>query len=323
MTAMSATDARPDRADSAGVAADVPAATIILTTHNRRELLRKAIVAAQKQTVPVQIMVMDDNSADGTAAMMKQDFPHIPYYRSESNRGPCFHRNRGAALARTNIVFPLDDDSILQSPRTVAQTLSEFDDPCIGAVAIPFVNVLQTDKVVSSAPDDVTLYVTSAFVAAAHALRRDLFLALNGYRETFFYMGEEGDLCIRMLDRGFVVRLGRADPIHHYQPKDRVSLAADFYGRQNDILFLIYNAPGRYLLPFLLGTTLKGAWFGVRLGRLQNMLKGLSRGYLLGFREIRNRKPVRPSCFRCFRRLKLRGAAEIEEIRRFLSTGSS
>jgi glycosyltransferase involved in cell wall biosynthesis len=293
-----------------------PKATIVLTTHDRRDLLRKAIEAARRQTVPVEIMVMDDNSTDGTAEMMERDFPDISYHRTNRTKGPCFHRNNGIALARTEIVFPLDDDSILQSPETVAQTLREFEDPRIGAVAIPFINLLQTDTITSVAPDRNAQYVTAAFVAASHAVRREAFLKAGGYREVFFYMGEEADLCIRMLDLGLLVRLGCADPIHHYQPKGRISFAADFFGRQNDVLFLVYNAPSRHLSVFLLATTIKGLWFGLRIGRLGTMVRGLFRGYVLAIRERRNRRPVSAVCFRCFRKLKRQGAMRMEECLR-------
>ena len=95
-----------------------PAATIVFTTYNRQDILRQAIQAAQKQTVPIDIIVMDDASTDGTATMMATEFPNIKYYRSSENKGPCYQRNRGIELAKTEIVFPLDDDSILQSPHT-------------------------------------------------------------------------------------------------------------------------------------------------------------------------------------------------------------
>jgi GT2 family glycosyltransferase len=291
-----------------------PAATIVFTTHNRRDLLQKAITSAKAQTIPVEIIVMDDNSTDSTPVMMRKDFPEVVYHRSNDGRGPCFHRNRGVALAQTKIVFALDDDSILQSPLTVEQTLAEFDNPRVGAVAIPFINVLQTDRVISPCPEKRGLYVTAAFVAASHAIRKDVFLDVGGYRDLFFYMGEESDLCIRMLQRGLVVRLGRADPIHHYQPRGRVSFPADFYGRRNDILFLTYNAPAKYLVPLLLGTTFKGLQFGARVGRTRTMAKGLFRGYVMAIQRWRERQPVCTPCFRCFRRLKMEASTEIGDI---------
>jgi glycosyltransferase involved in cell wall biosynthesis len=299
------------------------AATVVFTTHNRRELLHRAITSAKAQTVPVEIIVMDDNSADGTSGMMKRYFPDIPYHRSSSGRGPCFHRNRGVALAQSDIVFALDDDSVLQSPHTVEQTLAEFDNPQVGAVAIPFVNVLQTHQIVCRPPSERGVYVTAAFVAASHAVRKEVFLHAGGYRELFFYMGEEADLCIRMLQTGLGVRLGRADPIHHYQPRGRVSFPADFYGRRNDILFLTYNAPAKYLIPFLIGTTIKGLLFGARVGRTGSMTKGLLHGYMTAIQRWRERQPVCAPCFRCFRQLKINGATEIDNIRWYFESQSS
>lgn len=306
-------------AGSSGAVQDEPAATIVFTTHNRCDLLRSALRAALAQTIAPEILVMDDNSEDGTRRMMESEFPQIPYYRSQHGRGPCFHRNRGIALARANIVFPLDDDSILQSNRTIEQTLREFSDPRIAAVAMPFVNVLQTDRVNSRAPDGDTVYVTGAFVAAAHAIRRDAFLRVGGYREDFFYMGEEGDICIRLLDRGLVVRVGRADPVHHYQPCGRTSFLPDFYGRRNDVLFLYYNAPARYLIPHLAGTTAKGLVFGARVRRIGNMVRGLARGYQHALGQRHGRAPVGAACFRCFRQLKKGRSLRLDDIGWYIS----
>jgi len=99
------------------------------------------------------------------------------------------------------------------SPRTIEQTLAEFDDPRIAAVGIPFINVRKGSVIHQQAPDTNDRWICEAYVGASHALRRDVFLAAGGYREDFFYMGEEGDLCVRLLDKGYVVRLGRAAPI--------------------------------------------------------------------------------------------------------------
>jgi GT2 family glycosyltransferase len=291
-----------------------PAATVVFTTHNRRELLERAIRSAQAQTVPVEIIVMDDNSRDGTAMMMRSEFPQIPYYPTAEGKGPCFHRNRGIAMAQSDIVFPLDDDSILQSPHTVEQTLADFDDPRIGAVAIPYVNILQTDRIFGRPPQPRGLYAMSAFCAASHAVRKDVFLEAGGYRELFFYMVEEGDLCIRMLRRGYVVRAGRADVIHHHQPPKRVSFPADFYSRRNDILFVTLNYPAAYLPLFLIGTTIKGLLDGARKGRTGPMAKGCYDGYRTAVAAWDERDPVDVACFHCFRELRRKGAMAIEDI---------
>ncbi len=288
--------------------------TIVFTTHNRRDLLRQAIVAARGQSVPLDILVMDDASTDGTAAMMAAEFPDIGYHRSSSNVGPCYHRTRGIELAATDIVFPLDDDSILQSPHTIEQTLAEFTHDRIGAVAIPFANKLQGNEIFTRAPATDDIYLTHAFVAAAHAVRREVFLKAGGYRDFFFYMGEEGDICIRMLEIGYCVRLGNADPIHHMQPPARISARADRYGRQNDILFVCCNVPSAVLPLYLAGTTLKGLWFGLKVGRLGNALSGFASGYRLAVECADARTPVSDDCFRLFRTLKKRQQVGFAEV---------
>lgn len=297
--------------------------TIVFTTYNRCDLLKKAIQAARNQSVAVDIIVMDDNSTDGTKAMMADNFPEIPYHRTSENKGPCYQRNKGIELSKTKIVFPLDDDSILNSQYTIEQTLKEFDDPQVGAVAIPFINILQDQIIWTQAPDHKQIYVTHAYVAAAHAVDREKFLAIGGYREIFFYMGEEGDACIRLLQQGYYVRLGMADPIHHHQPPNRISKRPDVFGRQNDILFTYFNAPINMLPISLLGTTLKGMWFGLKVRRPLYMLEGFYRGYKTALNKIKMRQPVDQNCFQTYRFLKRKQIATLQEIKPYLNSKTS
>lgn len=294
-------------------------ATVVFTTHNRRELLKKAIMAAKHQSIPVDILVMDDASTDGTQAMVETEFPDVSYHRSSDNRGPCYHRNRGIELAQTDIVFPLDDDSVLQSPFTLEQTLKEFDDSRIAAIAIPFTNILQNQIIWTKAPNPDQTYLTHAFVAASHAVRRTSFLAVGGYREDLFYMGEEGDLSIRLLQNGFYVRLGSADPIYHYQPPQRVSRRTDTYGRRNDVLFVYFNTPASLLVPHLLGTMLKGFLFGLQVGRPRYVLQGFYQGYRGMLTQRQLRQPVDIDCYRLFRRLKKQIATPLNDIEQYFA----
>lgn len=295
-----------------------PLATIVFTTHNRRDLLRQAIESARNQSVPVKILVMDDASTDGTDAMMAGEFSGIDYYRSSQNLGPCYHRNKAMKLAETDIVFGLDDDSVLQSPFTIEQTLKEFDDEHIGAVAIPYINVLQSAAIYNKTPSLDKFYLIHAFSACAYAIRREVCFNAGGYREQFFYMGEESDLCIRMLQQGFVIRLGRADPIHHLQPPNRVSASVDMFERRNDILSFYCNTPALLLLPYLAGTTLKGLLYGIKVGRFGNAIKGFFQGYNLIFKSKHLRSPISLKSFWLYRKIKRQQNIAFSEIAKYL-----
>jgi len=86
----------------------------IITTHNRRELLERALNSVLTQTRPVdQIVVVDDASEDGTEIflneMQKRD-PRIIFVRNSTNLGFAKSRNIAASHCTTELIAGLDDD---------------------------------------------------------------------------------------------------------------------------------------------------------------------------------------------------------------------
>src|SRR5215469_9952384 len=159
------------------------AATVVITTKNRREDLLKAIASALSQTTRPEVLVIDDASTDGTSAAVAREFPSVRLQRSEKSLGLVVQRNRGARLATNPIIFSLDDDAVFSTPRIVEDTLREFGHPRVGAVAIPFADVNQSPAIYQRAPEPRGIYATYDFKGTAHAIRRDVFMALGGYRE--------------------------------------------------------------------------------------------------------------------------------------------
>ena len=272
-------------------------ASVVIPTFNRKDFLRKAITTSLAQTVRVEVIVLDDGSTDGTVEMMAREFPAIRFEQHHGPNGPSFLRNRGSELASAPILFPIDDDSEFVSTQTIAQTLKEFDHPRVGAVGIPFINVRVDQTVNQKATAQGPMQVVQAYVGASHAVRRDVFLKLGGYRAQLFYMGEEGDFCIRMLNAGYVVRLGLADPIHHHESVNRSTFRADFYGRRNNVLFAAHNVPLLQVIPHVVATTVNGLRFGLHVHRFGRMARGLASGWVGFLPELRNRKAVRPRHF--------------------------
>jgi GT2 family glycosyltransferase len=257
---------------------------------------------------------MDDGGSTELAAILQRDFPSVRYHSLATAKGPAFQRNRGIELASTEFVFPLDDDTVLQSTDTVRQTIADFDDPRIAAVAIPHVNV-RVDRVVRHrAPDDQSTWVVHAFTGAAHAIRRSAFLAAGGYREHFFYMGEEGDLCLRLLNHGLVVRAGRADHIDHLESPQRNSALADFCCRRNDLFFAWHNVPSSRLPLHFMGTTLNGVVSSLRAPNTISALRGMAAGYAEIAQHHVPRQPVSLDVYSLQRLLKSKGPLRLTEI---------
>jgi hypothetical protein len=198
-------------------------ASVVITTKNRKEELLKAVESAMGQRCLLEVIVIDDGSTDGTADELKKKFsvfssqfseeepatsysppvttslPVLRLIRHEESRGLIVRRNEGARVARGDVIFSMDDDAVFSSPFVVEQTLRDFSHPRIGAVAIPYIEPHKANREIQRAPTREDIWITASYIGTAHAVRRDIFLALGGYREHLVHQGEEGDFCLRML----------------------------------------------------------------------------------------------------------------------------
>src|SRR5581483_7389816 len=100
-------------------------ATVVISTKNRLEDLRRALRSCLSQSAGPAILVIDDGSSDGTSEAVRQEFPSVRLVREEVSKGYIVERNRGAALATTDVIVSIDDDAEFVSPNTVAQALAE------------------------------------------------------------------------------------------------------------------------------------------------------------------------------------------------------
>lgn len=278
-----------------------PEATVLITTKDRRDELRTALRSAISQSEPVEVLVIDDGSSDGTMEMVHAEFPGVRLVRHEESRGLIARRNEGVRMAAGAIVFSIDDDAAFSGAGTVRQTLAEFDSARVGAVAIPYIDVNSSSEIRQRTPDDAIVYVTSRFIGTAHAIRRDLFERIGGYRD-LTHQGEEGDFCIRLLDAGFVVRLGAADPIHHFESPKRDRRRMDYYGVRNAIRFFWQNVPQPFLMLYLPVVAARLLLFTFEPARLKVRASALVAGLRSCVPSLRH--PVSRETYRLWRRLE-------------------
>jgi len=93
-----------------------PTVSIIIPTHNRSDLLPRAIRSVLNQTYPdIECIVVDDASTDGTPGLLQRmaaDEPRLSYYRHEQSRYAGGARNTGIKHAKGDFIAFLDDDDI-------------------------------------------------------------------------------------------------------------------------------------------------------------------------------------------------------------------
>jgi glycosyltransferase involved in cell wall biosynthesis len=294
-------------------------AAVVITTKNRKDELLRAIESCVAQTARPEVIVVDDGSTDGSADAVRERFPHerfphVRVVRHEQSAGYITRRNEAAALTSADVVISIDDDATFAARGVVAHTLSLFDDPRVGAIAMPYVDVTYGPDVHQRAPSTDGCWCAFVYRGTAHALRRELFLRLGAYRPFLVHQNEEPDYCYRLYDSGHVVRLGTGEPVLHFESPKRDRSRVMYHWLRNAILISWYNVPMPYLLVHLPGIAAIQTVRAAKQGYLWAALRGCFWGAVHIFRQLGQRRAVRGSTYRLLRQLKRRRAMPLADV---------
>ncbi|MEM3399440.1 MAG: glycosyltransferase [Candidatus Micrarchaeia archaeon] len=97
-----------------------PELSVVVPTYNRAEKLKETLNSLLRQSIPCEIIIVDDGSRDDTPLIAKNF--GFKYIKCE-HRGPAASRNIGIKNANADIVAFIDDDCI--APERWAETLLE------------------------------------------------------------------------------------------------------------------------------------------------------------------------------------------------------
>jgi glycosyltransferase involved in cell wall biosynthesis len=206
-------DGRPDMRNDAVVHAAMTV-TAIVTTRNSERTLARCLDSITRQTVPCEVIVVDNFSTDLTQALAQRFRLHFIAAGGERSR----QRNVGARAASGMYLLFLDADM------RAAPTLVE---DCLAVTRRSRANVL----IIPQAADgygflarsralEKACYVGDPDREAPRFFRRDVFERLQGYDEGLV-AGEDWDIALRLMRLGEPVDRARDELVEMY---DRISL---------------------------------------------------------------------------------------------------
>jgi GT2 family glycosyltransferase len=256
-----------------------PRLAIGITTRNRPDALA-ACLASLDLLAPIapEILVFDDGSQP--PASIDGGLP-VRVIREPSSPGYIVGRNRLMREAAAPLVLLLDDDTRILSLSAITRAMALLDaDPRVAAVAFAQAEIdgRPWPARMQPVPANYACIVPS-FIGFAHLLRRDVFLSLGGYRESFIYYGEEKDYCLRVIDAGHrTVYLPDALVVHAPDAAGRNRQRYLRFVSRNDCLNALYNdpfprvlwtLPARFLLYFRMrrGWDIRDPWGWAWLAR--------------------------------------------------------
>ena len=91
-----------------------PVASAILAVYNAQDSIVACIKSLMRQSLPIELIVVDDGSSDNTKSLMVRTIELFPQakitFLSQSHGGPALARNLGAKQARSDILLFVDAD---------------------------------------------------------------------------------------------------------------------------------------------------------------------------------------------------------------------
>jgi len=96
----------------------------VIVSYNVRELLRGALqsLIAAAQATEHEIIVVDNNSSDGSAGMVSREFPSVRLIVSDSNEGFASACNRGILASSGEYILILNPDTVTR-PDAITRAL--------------------------------------------------------------------------------------------------------------------------------------------------------------------------------------------------------
>jgi GT2 family glycosyltransferase len=109
---------------------------VVIPTHDTRELALRAVASVLREAGswpgPVEIVVVDDGSRDGTAEALASAAPGVRVLRSEVASGFAAAANRGLAAAAGETLLLLNSDAALRAGALGALAAALAEDPQLG-----------------------------------------------------------------------------------------------------------------------------------------------------------------------------------------------
>lgn len=226
--------------------------SIVIISWKMKALLRGLLssIARYTEGITYELIVVDNNSKDGTQEMIRSDFPNAKLIINSENRGVARARNQALPIAEGKYILILDADMVLieNSFKKMIEFMDKTQDAgiCGGKLISPdgivqynarrypslltfilrrltYLRVVQNSKALKNHEmiewDRNDIRDVDYVIGACQMIRRDALKAVGLLDEKIFYGPEDIDYCIRMYQNGWKVYYYPCTSIIHYEQR--------------------------------------------------------------------------------------------------------
>jgi len=255
-----------------------PMVSIIIVNFNGKHYLESCLSSLTKIDYDnLEIIVVDNNSTDGTIEFLVQNYPSVITLKLDQNYGFAKPNNMAAKIAKGDLLLFLNNDT-----EVTPTFVSELVDVLLNdkQIAICQSLLLKPNGEMDSSGDFIDkigivynskekineIREISSARGASMIIRKKIFEELHGFDEKFFVSFEDVDLGWRSWIRGYKVVINPKSVVYHYGGKTHDSIKNEiaFHGLKNQLVMKITNFEPKY--------------------RINSMLKFF---FVYGFRELK------------------------------------
>ena len=232
-----------------------PKVSVIIPSYNSASSLPRAIESALAQTyTDLEVIVIDDGSTDGTAAVVEPYLDRIRYIR-QTNKGLPGARNTGIHASQSEFIALLDSDDAWL-PEKLERQMPRFAEPDVHIVYSDFrieysdgtiKESYLADRPLASEGHITDAYIQSRFLfPSSMILRRDAMEACRLFDETMLAC-EDVELFTKMCLRGKVAWVN--EPLMIRTEGGGQNITANGERLQNYLLRALHSLLGNVAMP--------------------------------------------------------------------------
>ncbi len=187
--------------ETAEAIVNTPLVSVIVPVYNGERFLAQTLLSLiEQQYRPLDLIVIDDGSTDGTAEIARS-FPDVRYFH-QPNQGVATARNTGLRAARGEYIAFLDADDLWQPNKLSLQVEYHRHHPEIDYSFVKLINFLEPGIEKPWWLRDDQLQVGQPDYSPVTMLARRSVFDRVGFFDTSFKVGEDTDWFSRAKDTG-------------------------------------------------------------------------------------------------------------------------
>ena len=250
----------------------MPSVSVIIVSYRVKYYIGQCIDSVLRSVPDAQIIVVDNNSGDGSVEYLRERFPDITVMANSENAGFGRANNMALEYVESPYVLFLNPDTVV-SESTIPKCIAYLDsNPAAGACgvrmlygngrfalesrrsvptpAVSFCHMAGLGRLFPNSRRFARYHMTfmdkdkdcdiEVISGAFMMVRSGLVRSLKGFDEAFFMYGEDIDLSYRILKAGFTSRYISA-PIIHYKGESTVKTSYRYVKVFYNAMLIFYN----------------------------------------------------------------------------------